>query len=635
MASILNSNIDKNICPITLVPVTELKEPVITPDGWTYEKEAIVIWITKNGTSPVNPSKKLTLADLIPNRILNSDSQPSKKLSDENCKDFCVCWDVSGSMAARVEVEIIDGKKENTGLTNHDLVKHALKTSIHTLGKKYSENSKYRLSIVIFQSSSKLLLPLTHMNPEGVKKALAEIEKPSPGGGTNLNAGLEMALKNVPNGNVYLLTDGEPNHEPPRGYIGSINRFLEREVDEKKNKITSKVRTFGFGYSLNADLLQKFAHLFNGTFGFIPDVGLIGTVFVHALANDLYKLNNYKKPATKTESEELFVTLLDSLIEIERNSGNIEDGNSLIDAYIQQLNSKTDKQRNNISKMELWEPEIKKAFSRNDWYQKWGRFYIRSLRDAHVNQECNNFKDVSIKGYKNEIIGKMVDEFDDIFCDLPAPEPSVKSNPYTNHYRGGSFNTRSAQMPRPVVNMRTFSQPSAGCFSGDCEVNVSVNKNGEQVTEKRSLKNLKKGDLVETNTGKFSAIQCIVKTKCPNNKVVLYTIGQLKSTPWHPIYIPSTKSCAFPIDLARETATEYHEEFVYSFVVENAQYMKIEGQYCITLGHGIKDDPVARHSFWGTQSVIKCLQQKESWEEGVVEISKSVRNSYGIVIAVE
>lgn len=635
MASLMNSTIDKNICPITLVPVTELKEPVITPDGWTYEKEAIVIWINKNGTSPVNPSKRLTLADLIPNRILNTASQPSKKLSDQDCKDFCVCWDVSGSMAAGVEVENNDGKKENTGLTNHDLVKHAMKTTIHTLGKQYSENCKYRLSIVTFQSSSKLLLPLTHMDPEGVKKALAEIEKPAPGGGTNLNSGLEMALKNVPNGNVYLLTDGEPNYEPPRGYIGSINRFLERESNEKQNKITSKVRTFGFGYSLDADLLQKFAHLFNGTFGFIPDTGLIGTVFVHALANDLYQLNNYNTPKIKSEPEKLFVTLLDSLIDIERNSGTIEEGNVLINAYIQQLNSKTDQQRNNISKMRLWEPEIKKAFSRKDWYQKWGRIYIRSLRDAHVSQECNNFKDVSIKEYKNEVISKMVDDFDDIFCDLPPPEPSIKNNPYATHYRGGSFNTRSAQLPRPVVNMRTFSQPSAGCFAGDCEVNVSINQNGKQVMENRCLKNLRSGDLVETNTGKYSKIQCIVKTKCPNSRVVLYSIGKLKSTPWHPIYIPSTKSWAFPIDLARETATEYSEEFVYSFVVENAQYMKIEGQYCITLGHGIEDDPVARHSFWGSQQVIKCLQQKEGWEEGVVEISKSVRNSYGVVIALD
>ena len=633
MSSIINFNIDKNICPITHTPVTELNEPVITPDGWTYEKEDIVKWIQMKGTSPMDPSKRLSVSDLIPNRILDSKTAPPKPLDDNNCRDFAICWDTSGSMCAGVELLNAEGEKENTGLTNHDLVKHTIKTVIHILGKQYSEDSKYRLSIITFDSNAKLLLPLTHMNSEGVKKALKEIVKPSPSGGTNLNSGLELALKNVPNGIVYLLTDGEPNYEPPRGYIGSLKRFLERE-QENKNEITSKVRTFGFGYSLNADLLQQFAHLFSGTFGFIPDTGLIGTVFVHALANDLYAKKSELNCA-KTPLENLFVTLLDSLIQVEKQDSNISDGNILIDAYIDQLNEKKSEERNGITKMRLWEPEIKKAFSRNDWWKRWGRFYIRSLRDAHVHKECNNFKDVSIQGYKNDELTKMIDSFDDVFCDLPAPEPSVKSNPYSNHYRGVNNANSYNSLPRTVVNMRSFSQPSAGCFAGDCEVNVSVNKNGEQVIEKRCLKNLRKGDSVETNTGKFSEIQCIVKTKCPNNKVVLYTIGRLKSTAWHPVYIPSTKSWAFPIDLARETATEYHEEFVYSFVVENSQYMKIEGQYGITLGHGITDDPVASHSFWGTQSVIKCLQQKEGWEEGVVEISESVRNSYGVVIYVE
>ena len=44
----------------------------------------------------------------------------------------------------------------------------------------------------------------------------------------NLNEGLELCLKNVPNGLVYLLTDGVPNHEPSRGYMGSLERFIDR-----------------------------------------------------------------------------------------------------------------------------------------------------------------------------------------------------------------------------------------------------------------------------------------------------------------------------------------------------------------------------------------------------------------------
>lgn len=37
-------------CPITLDPI---KEPVITPQGIIFEKEAILTWIEENGTCPL------------------------------------------------------------------------------------------------------------------------------------------------------------------------------------------------------------------------------------------------------------------------------------------------------------------------------------------------------------------------------------------------------------------------------------------------------------------------------------------------------------------------------------------------------------------------------------------------------
>ena len=58
-----------NVCPITHTPVNELKEPVITPDGITYEREAIEKWLTKNSTCPVT-GKQLRSNQLIKNRAL-------------------------------------------------------------------------------------------------------------------------------------------------------------------------------------------------------------------------------------------------------------------------------------------------------------------------------------------------------------------------------------------------------------------------------------------------------------------------------------------------------------------------------------------------------------------------------------
>lgn len=53
-------------CPITR---ELLIDPVITPSGFTYERENIELWISKNHTEP-NTRKRLYPLDLVPNRKL-------------------------------------------------------------------------------------------------------------------------------------------------------------------------------------------------------------------------------------------------------------------------------------------------------------------------------------------------------------------------------------------------------------------------------------------------------------------------------------------------------------------------------------------------------------------------------------
>lgn len=45
------------------------------------------------------------------------------------------------------------------------------------------------------------------------------------------------------------------------------------------------IHTFGFGYHLRSGLLKSIAEIGGGNYSFIPDSGMIGTVFVHAVAN--------------------------------------------------------------------------------------------------------------------------------------------------------------------------------------------------------------------------------------------------------------------------------------------------------------------------------------------------------------
>lgn len=49
--------------------------------------------------------------------------------------------------------------------------------------------------------------------------------------------------------------------------------------------LPATLHTFGFGYHLRSGLLKSIAEIGSGNYAFIPDAGMIGTVFVHALAN--------------------------------------------------------------------------------------------------------------------------------------------------------------------------------------------------------------------------------------------------------------------------------------------------------------------------------------------------------------
>ncbi|KAG8949154.1 hypothetical protein FRC04_008952 [Tulasnella sp. 424] len=236
--------------------------------------------------------------------------------------DFVLTIDVSGSMEDQAPAP---GVNEPTGLSVLDVVKHAASTIITTM------KPEDRIAIVSFTGTARVVLPLTHTDKEGKAKALKEVESLQPLDSTNLWDGLKQSMNilagappasdpsapgrsiaslaaaggaiaagianltmgtSLPNpqyGNpkhrlssIFLLTDGLPNVEPPRGHIPMLKLYLE-SLPKERTKFT--INTFGFGYSLDSKLLNDIAKIGNGHFGFIPDSGMVGTNFVHAVAN--------------------------------------------------------------------------------------------------------------------------------------------------------------------------------------------------------------------------------------------------------------------------------------------------------------------------------------------------------------
>lgn len=197
--------------------------------------------------------------------------------------DICCVIDVSGSMGEEAQFQDPNDETKHIseGMNQLDIVKHAVKTVVLTL----SEHD--RICIVAFSSDATLVLTLTSCTQEGKDAAVAAVESLDSNGATNIWAGLECGLNAlrasiVPNRRrfIFFLTDGQPSDSPPKGEPACLADYFEVYPDFK-----CMVSTFGFGYQLKSALLLDIAREGNGTFSFIPDAALVGTVLVDSVAN--------------------------------------------------------------------------------------------------------------------------------------------------------------------------------------------------------------------------------------------------------------------------------------------------------------------------------------------------------------
>ena len=56
--------------------------------------------------------------------------------------------------------------------------------------------------------------------------------------------------------------------------------------------MTCNLHVFGYGYNLDTVLLTEIATLGLGTYGYIPDCSMVGTIFINFLSNALANVTN-------------------------------------------------------------------------------------------------------------------------------------------------------------------------------------------------------------------------------------------------------------------------------------------------------------------------------------------------------
>lgn len=451
--------------------------------------------------------------------------------------DLVCVVDVSGSMGADATVKT-GNSTESSGLTVLDIVRHALNTMAHTL------DANDRMMIITFSDNARTVLPLTVMDAGGITAAAQKISNLRTEGSTNIHAGLQMALDALVTASrihsprhsnpfrlpcIALLTDGQPNMEPPRGTLPTL---LRRAATEALPPIT----TFGFGYDVESVLLRGIAKVGRGMYSFIPDAGMVGTSFVNSVAANFARVP-VRQLAVKITGQgcrvlengvlgggEMDVTYADGGVTIKLADGGIAYGQSRdfvvrLDGFAE--GSKVDVEATwrvpvgdrsgetepkslsqtaeglteasagllaSYARLHLHDmiqkavppanleathalfthihgalpatvpaaidikAQVVEAYSRRDWYDRWGRHYLPSLARAHMLQTCHNFKDAGVQGYggpEGAVFDREREKADKVFLDLPPPEPTG----YAYDDRGGGGNVGASHAP---INMRMY-----------------------------------------------------------------------------------------------------------------------------------------------------------------------------------
>ena len=127
--------------------------------------------------------------------------------------------------------------------------------------------------------------------------------------------------------------------------------------------------------------------------------------------------------------------------------------------------------------------------------------------------------------------------------------------------------------------------------------------------------------------GRAATVRCVVRTACPTGSADLVTFPSgLRVTPWHPVRTPGEASWSFPARLAAAERWGPEQgptpcEAVFSVLLDGGRALLLDGCEGVALGHGIADDPVASHPFFGDESaVLSSLRAMAGWRDGFIDL---------------
>lgn len=717
---------DQDIDQLPKCPITNeiMKDPVLTQCGNTYEREAIEEWLNTKCEEPLT-RKFLTKDMLVPNRALkemyekyiskqsidddddtiypfestknplelqltkkfNPDTNttdvmvtinsPKIEIIDEDMHDIVLCLDTSGSMGISAD----NKENENSGLSRLDILKHGVKTIINT------STTKNRISIVTFSSEGLIRCPLISVNSDGKQRLLNILDIITPDGMTNLYDGIIKSWSVIESrdrtnikSSIIVFTDGEPNSNPPRGYIPQLRLIKE----QNKGKYQCDINIYTFGTQVNSQLADDISKETGGSYGYMPDASFIGDLLVHKLAairscrakNSLLKIDFGNAINLSVIDSLDHIKISNTIIQI--NVGDIlygQNKNFVISVSTQPNTELTDvfailsyNENNSLFPLEIKVCDFCQLNDSNIYYNKIRQElvniislminYCDSNDYSSANHQIVNFifdlnGDDRLVKMKEDINGQIKLAINTkyygswgkhyLLSIRRAYQLEVTNNfkdTGIQHFGSELFNkivdyadNIFTKMPPPKpsnqqmvvralpqytapVSMVTYSSR----YNNSCFHGDSLVTMGDNTTKKVS--ELIKGDIILLPNGQTDIIECIIKTTISSDNNLVIINENLHITPYHPVRINDV--WIFPKDLSTKKSELYCDS-IYSFVLENrgmGQGMIIGNIECATLGHGLSDSVIS-HDFFGTEKVINNLKLSNEYLNGTVIIKEN------------
>ena len=581
---------------------------------------------------------------------------------------FIIGLDNSGSMA-----ELVDPENKEVFYNRMDLAKHTINSVAALLGPEDS------LALVSFSTQAKIVMDPTIMDDAGRAKLKTVLATVHADASTNIDDAIRtmMSIANRPEmkGRAIfgaLLTDGEETVIPsPSGTVKALSRL------EMKNPWI--LSTFGFGYQLNSVLLTQLAVMplsGGGTFGFIPDLTMIGTVFINWVANAMvtgtrdsiiqYSVNSGSQvsfhtgplaigqprdylvqipagaslkvfaadkdivPVASVSSEyplalTMYIAAMEQVIAMSE-AGRTDGAFAPLSQVVKRFADTTDlRVKALLLDIESADPSEGQIGMAPRYWKRWGGHYMRSYRRAQQIQRRLNFKDpgsLIYGGDDTSLFGQCVAKGEEIFMTLEPPQPTGGPRGYSSSSSGAAPAYDPAYLS---AYLRTNSQAaqSGGCFHPENTVLMT------DASEKQ-IQSLSPGDQVWTPLGSASVIAVVKIGHGSATSVMMSKVKDCILTPYHP-YLDEATHWVLGADTVGQES--YPTGTVYNLVLDKGHIIRTAGGVrACTLAHGF-DEPVIAHPFFGTKAVLDCLALCPGWLEGrPVYKNLQVRRSNGVIV---